>query len=117
MDHSTANLMEFTSDPIATKTIESEFSHEERESGFRKSESMMQHKEQHEESVFYKKLGAIIRQYDEVILFGPTEAKVELFNTLKDDHLFAAIKINLQQTDKLTDNQQHAFVRDYFSAN
>ena len=115
MDHSTANLMEFTRNPIATKTIESAFTHDEKESSLRKSERLMHHKEQQEESAYYKTLGAIIRQYDDVILFGPTEAKVELFNTLKDDHLFADIKIGLQQTDKLTENQQHAFVRDYFS--
>ncbi|MFD2935166.1 hypothetical protein [Spirosoma flavum] len=115
LDHSTANLMEFTRDPIETKTIESAFTHEEKEASLRKSESLMQHKEQHQESAYYKKLGALIRGYDEVVLFGPTETKTELFNTLKDDHNFAAVKIDLQQTDKLTENQQHAFVKDYFS--
>jgi len=41
--------------------------------------------------------------------------KVELLNTLRADHLFAKIKIEVKQTGKLTENQQHAFVREYFS--
>ena len=64
---------------------------------------------------FYKKLGEVIRKYEEVILFGPTNAKVELYNLLKADHLFSKVKIEVQQTDKMTENQQHAFVKHHFS--
>ncbi len=37
MDHSSANLMEFTTDPIETKTIDSPFTHQEKEDGLVKS--------------------------------------------------------------------------------
>ena len=115
MDHASANLMEFTANPIETKTIESKFTHEEKEFTLRKSENLMHNKEQHEQADYYKKLGEVIKNYDDVILFGPTEAKTELYNVLRADHLFEKIKIKTQQTDKLTENQQHAFVRNYFS--
>ena len=115
MDHSSAHLMEFTTNPIETKTIESKFTHEEKEHSLGKSEILMHNKEQHQQSEYYKKLGETIRNYEEVILFGPTDAKVELFNTLKADHHFEKIKIEIKQTDKMTENQQHAFVREYFS--
>jgi len=115
MDHTSANLMEFTADPIETKTIDSKFTHEEKEQTLGKSENLMHNKEQHEQADYYRELGEIIRNYDEVVLFGPTDAKVELYNTLKDDHLFAKIKIEVIQTDKMTENQQHAFVRKHFS--
>jgi nitrogenase subunit NifH len=115
MDHQTAHLMEFTADPIETKTIDSKFTHEEKEQTLGKSENLMHNKEQHEQADYYRELGEIIRNYDEVVLFGPTDAKVELYNTLKDDHLFAKIKIEVIQTDKMTENQQHAFVRKHFS--
>ena len=75
----------------------------------------MHNKEQHEQADYYKKLSEVIKNYDDVILFGPTEAKTELYNVLRADHLFEKIKIKTQQTDKLTENQQHAFVRNYFS--
>jgi hypothetical protein len=115
MDHSSAHLMEFTVDPIETKTIESKFTHEEKETSLDKGENLMHNKEQHERSGYYKKIGETIRNYEEVILFGPTEAKAELFNILKADHHFDKIKIEVKQTDKMTENQQHAFVREHFS--
>jgi hypothetical protein len=115
MDHSSAHLTEFKTDPTETKTIESKFTHEEKEQSITKSEILMHNKEQHQQSEYYKKLGAAILNYEEVILFGPTDAKVELFNLLKADHLFAKIKIEIKQTDKMTENQQHSFVREHFS--
>jgi DNA-binding LytR/AlgR family response regulator len=115
MDHSSAHLMEFTNDPIDTKTINSEFTHQVREQTLKKSESLMDHKEQHEEAAYYKKLGEIMQKYDDIILFGPTNAKTELFNILRADHHFETIKIEVMQTDKMTENQQHSFVREYFS--
>ena len=80
-----------------------------------KSEHMMHNKEQHQQHEYYKKIGAVIRNYSNVILFGPTNAKVELLNVLKADHNFEKIEIEVEKTDKMTENQQHAFVRDHFS--
>ena len=114
MDHASAHLMEFTVDPIHTKTIELASGHERKEHGFQ-NEIMMHNKEQHQQSDYYKKLGAVIRMYEDVILFGPTDAKVELLNFLKGDQHFSKIKIAIQDADKMTENQQHAFVKDYFS--
>lgn len=115
MDHANAHVMEFTSSPIETKTINSKFTHEAKESSLNKSENLMHNKEQHQQAEYYKQLGETIKNYGEVILFGPTDAKVELFNILKKDHLFSNVKIEIKQTDKMTENQQHAFVKDHFS--
>jgi hypothetical protein len=115
MDHSNAHLIEFTTDPMATNTVSSQFTHEEKEQSLGKSENLMHNKEQHRQSEYYKKLGEVIRNYEEVMLFGPTDAKVELFNILKSDHNLAKIKIEVKQADKMTENQEHAFVREHFS--
>jgi hypothetical protein len=115
MDHSSAHLMEFTTDPIETKTIESKFTQEVKELSLEKGENRMHNKEQHQQAEYYKKLGGIISNYKEVLLFGPTDAKVELFNGLRAGHNFEKIKIEIKQADKMTENQQHAFVKDYFS--
>ena len=74
----------------------------------------MHNKGQHQQTDYYKKVGEAIRQYDDVLLFGPTDAKVELFNLLKADHRFEKITIHLDTTDTMTDNQQRAFVKAYF---
>jgi hypothetical protein len=115
MDHSSAHLMEFTTLPIETKIISSEFTHVEKEQSLGRSENLMHNKEQHEQADYYKKLGETIKNYDEVILFGPTQAKVELLNLLRADHRFEKIKIEIKQTDKMSEKQEHAFVRDHFS--
>ncbi len=114
MDHSSAHLMEFTTD-VKTIIIESEFNHQEKEHSLSKSESLMHNKEQHKQAEFYKKLAEIIKNYDEVLLFGPTDAKLELFNIIKIDPLFTKIKIDVRQGDKMTENQKHAFIREYFA--
>lgn len=115
MDHSNAHLMEYTPDPIETKIIASKFTHEEKEHSLGLNENLMHNKEQHQQSDYYKKLGEAIINYSDVILFGPTDAKVELLNTLRADHRFEKINIEVQQADKMTENQQHAFVRDHFT--
>jgi len=115
MDHAGAHLMEFTTGAMVTKNIESKFTHQEKVDSIGKSEKMMHNKEQHEQSDYYKKLGEVIRNYDEVILFGPTDAKAELYNTIKSDSRYAKIKIEIQQSDKMTENQEQAFVKEHFS--
>jgi len=115
MDHSEANLMEFTTEPIITTTYYSKFNHLEKEDAFKKSERLMHNKEIGEMSHYYKHLSSILEPYTEILLFGQTDAKVELFNILKEDSHFVDINITVAHTDKMTENQQHAFVRDHFS--
>ena len=115
MDHSNAHLMELTSEGLVESIVTSKFTHQAKEESLHKSEQLMHNKEQHEQGEYYKKLGEIIRDYKEVLLFGPTNAKAELFNILRANHLFADIKIEMLQADKMTTNQEHVFVKDYFA--
>ncbi|MEI6817642.1 MAG: hypothetical protein WCL14_13615 [Bacteroidota bacterium] len=115
MDHSNAHLIEFKDDSGESKTIESKFKHQEKEHSIGKSEQLMHNKEQHEQSEYYNKLGEVIKRYDDVLLFGPTQAKDELFNLLRKDHQFEKINIRVEHSDKLTENQEHAFVKKYFA--
>jgi hypothetical protein len=115
MDHANAHVMEFTTNPIETTIITSGFTREAKEQSLGKSENLMHNKEQHQRSEYYKKLIETIRNFDDVILFGPTNAKVELLNVLRADHNLEKIKIEVKQTDKMTENQEHAFVREHFS--
>ncbi len=115
MDHSSAHLMDCTSDSIETAIVESTFTHQVKEQMLSKGENHMHNKEQQQQAGYYKRLAEVIKNYDSVLLFGPTDAKVELLNLLKEDHHFDKVKIEIQQTDKMTENQEHAFVREYFS--
>jgi hypothetical protein len=115
MDHSIAHLMEFTSKHFEIETIESKFTNREKNKSLTKSESLMDNKQKQQLSDYYKKIGEAIKNYKRVILFGPTDAKVELFDLLSEDERFLKIKIEIKNTDKMTENQQYEFVRAYFS--
>ena len=52
--------------------------------------------------------------FEEVILFGPTEARNELLNLLKENHLFDKIKIAVKPADKMSEIQRNSFVKEYF---
>ena len=75
----------------------------------------MHNKEQQQESEYYKVLGQAIKNYDNILLFGPTNAKNELLNILQSDPHFSKMKIAAKTADKMTENQQYAFVKEYFS--
>ncbi|WP_264521847.1 hypothetical protein [Flavobacterium sp. N1994] len=116
MDHSIAHLMEFSNNPFEVNTIESNFTHQEKMDSLLKGELHLHNKEQQKQLKYYKKLMDVVKKYNEVILFGPTNAKEELFNVIVADTRFHDIKIQVKQTDKMTPQQQHAFVRDFFAA-
>jgi hypothetical protein len=115
MDHSAAHLMELTVDPIKTITVTSAFTHDEKGETLHKGEKAMHHKEHQLQLAYYKKLGEAIKNYEVVLLFGPSNAKTELVNILNEDHHFDKIKVEVKNADKMTENQEHAFVREYFS--
>ncbi|MCW3086950.1 MAG: hypothetical protein JWQ78_336 [Sediminibacterium sp.] len=114
MDHAHANVMALTTAPMETVVVTSAgvAVEDPHESG---SEFTMNNKNQHKHSSYYKQLAAILKEYDHVILFGPTDAKTELFNLLKADQHFASTTIDVRQTDKMSENQQYAFVREHFA--
>lgn len=115
MDHSSAHFMEFTAWELDKGRVATEITQSGKEGGQGKGENLMHNKEQHQQAEYYKRLGEKIKDYDEVLLFGPTNAKAELVNTFKNDHHFDKIRIYIEQTDKLTGHQQLAFARTYFS--
>ncbi len=64
---------------------------------------------------YYKEISDEILKYDQVLLFGPTNAKSELHNFLNKDLHFKNIKIDVESADKMTDHQKNAFVKNYFN--
>jgi hypothetical protein len=113
MDHSNAYLIELANDIIVQRVV-SELANHETEFNFYKGEKLIHKKEQHLQLSYYKKIGDIIKKYQDVVIFGPTDAKNELLNQIKTDHLFEDIKIEVKNSDKMTEDQMKTFVRDYF---
>lgn len=116
MDHSIAHLLELSNNKLITNTLESTPAFPEQIQNLRMDESLMQNKEQNQLKDFFKNLCDVIIDYDEVLLFGPTDAKTELFNMLKENRQFEKIKIEVKPADKMSENQEEAFVKEYFNA-
>lgn len=114
MDHSIAYFIELSNDKIVKKTLKIAPAFLGPLDNLRLNESLINNKEENHLSDFYKKISDVIKNFDEVLLYGPTHAKTELFNQLKEDIHFDSIKIEVQPADKMTDNQQEAFVKRYF---
>ena len=117
MDNSMAKLMEYNTEEIVSTAIESKFTHEVMEESLEKSENIMHNKKRQQQSDYLKSIASEIKKYEEVLLFGPTEAKIKLAHKLKTDHKFAKTKIHIKQTDYMTENQQHAFVKHFYLHN
>lgn len=115
MDHSTANLIDINSKknkhPIASK-----FNSDTKEEALNRSESLMHNKRQQMHEAYYKKIADVILNYDNVLLFGPTNAKTELHNYLNKDLHFKDINIDIESADKMTNNEKDAFVKKHFNA-
>lgn len=116
MDHSIAHLIEFSENSFEIETIETKFTHEKKEKSLAKGESFMHNKEQQTLADYFKKIAKIILNYDKVLLFGPTSAKTELFNILREDDRFAKIKIHIKDTDKMNAHQRERFINEHFSS-
>lgn len=114
MDHSVAHLIKLTNGSIETNTIESQPEIQADQQIVYKDESHSLNKEKGQLTAYFRKLGDLILENDEVVLFGPTEAKNELLNVLKENHLFDKIKIEVESADKMTDIQMTDFVKEHF---
>jgi ADP-heptose:LPS heptosyltransferase len=117
MDHSMAHLMEFSNDPFEVATIESQFTPSEKELRLAESESVLPTKEKRLLRKYYTKLAEAVKNYQQVILFGPTDAKIEFFDALSEDDRYLKIKIEIKDTDRMTRTQQHHFINEYFMKN
>jgi hypothetical protein len=113
MDHSTAQLININSEKNSG-AITSNFTHDTKEEALNRSENIMHNKRQQMHEVYYKEIGDQILKYDQVLLFGPTNAKTELHNYLKLDVNFKDIKIDVESADKLSENKKYAFVKEHF---
>jgi len=113
MDHSIANLFDLNNDKNS-RSISSEFTFSMKEEALNRSKSIMHNKEHQMNQAFYEEIAEVILHYDHVLLFGPTDAKLEMHNYLKKDSHFRNIKIDIESADKMTNNKKDAFVIKHF---
>ena len=76
MDHSIAHLMEYSKNSFEIKTIESNFTQQQKLNSFKKGEAHMHKKELYEQSKYYKKLIDVVKKYKNTYRMGEIKNEI-----------------------------------------
>jgi len=114
LDHATARVIEYNTQEIKAITIKSDLLGLDNQDSSQHSESLLHHKENKKLKAFYKAIIAIVENYDEILLFGPTTAKTELLNLIREEHKYDHLKIENKSAEKMTPPEEHDFVVNHF---
>jgi hypothetical protein len=126
LDHSKAHFITFNGAEASINTVESGYKRLNREDGkgstdtrfradaFSNNEDNKQNKKLVEKNKYFKDIEKAMKGFDEVFMFGPTNAKVELLNLLQENKSFKGKISKVENADKLTQNQMIARVREFF---
>lgn len=80
-------------------------------------EKSKQKRLQQQESLFLKKVKDELKTAEGIVIFGPAQTKNKLKHLLQESHSTKDIPIDVITTEKMTDNQLVAFVREHFEDN
>lgn len=81
---------------------------------FVSNENKLENKYKQELASFLNEVLAIVKDAEDVVLFGPAQVKKELEKLMKKDRLASKKLIDVVDADSMTDNQTIAWVKKYF---
>ena len=81
--------------------------------GFTNNEHTSNNRSENQLNSYFSKLTQKLASFDEILLFGPANAKKQFHNYLLSQKSFQEKKIDVKNTDKLTPNQEVAFAKEY----
>ena len=115
IDHKRAVIVFAAPGGTTTKTLHSEVEAHPRFSG-EQAGGEKNYEERHGQQLdqYYDTVIDQLAEPDRVLIFGPGEAKLELKHRLGRSKAHAGRRIDIETTDKLTDPQIVAKVREYF---
>ena len=121
IDHSQASIVMLSGDEEKTEHITSDMEKHVRYSGGARSdgpgtsleEDQQDRRFENQLSRYYDRVIALIREADAIMIFGPGEAKGELRQRLAHEGLGGRI-VDVETTDKMTERQIVAKVRQHF---
>lgn len=93
--------------------VDAQFSGVSRSAGSQEAENIQDRKYLNNLEKYYDVVIGYIRDADSILIFGPGEAKGELAKSLKNKNLSQHI-VSIETSDKLTEPQIAAKVREYF---
>ena len=114
MDDTNALLMELYNHMIVSRNIVFKSKENEEYIDYNYSAPVRSASLQWHHLAYYKEISDIIRNYQQVVLFGPINTKEKFYKLLETDQHFRNIKIEFINTNKMTDFQIHEFVLNYY---
>jgi hypothetical protein len=129
LDHSKAHLIESENKDTKIETLLSGYSKQmriegEKPAGIRLGNNRSTNNEysEHHRKIemlmhYYKILTDRVKRYDETVLFGPTNAKVELFDLLLKDSKTTHVHLHREDCSRMSEHEMADFVKDYFKNN
>jgi hypothetical protein len=116
IDHKKAVVVSASADGVTTQTLESEVEAHPHYAGQQDGGGEKKYEERHSQDLdrYYDEVIRQLTDADELLIFGPGEAKVELKERLRRSKTHSERTIGIETTDRLTDPQIVAKVKEHF---
>jgi stalled ribosome rescue protein Dom34 len=116
IDHKKAVIVSVAAGEVTTRTLTSDVGAHPRYSGSQEGGGEKQYEERHTQDLdrYYDDVIGQLGKPDAVLLFGPGEAKLQLKERLGRSKVSSESIVAVEDTDKLTDLQIVAKVKEHF---
>ncbi len=116
IDHKRAVIVTASAGHVTTEIVESEVGGHPRYAGQQDSGGEKKYEERYGQRLdrYYDEVIGQITERDRLLVFGPGEAKLELKARLGRSKAHAECAVDIERTDKLTDPQIVAKVKEHF---
>ena len=117
IDHEKAVIVFASADHATAKTVESDVGSHPRYSGPQHQEGEKKYEARNREHLdrYYDDVISRLGQLEALLIFGPGEAKVQLRERLGRSQALSEGAVEIQTTDKLTDAQIVAKVKEHYA--
>lgn len=116
IDHKRAVIVSASADRVSAKTLESDVGSHPRYSGPQDAGGEKKHEARHGQHLdkYYDEIITQLGEPEALLIFGPGEAKLELKERLSRSKPLTERIVEIETTDKLTDPQIVAKVKEHF---
>ena len=116
IDHKKAVVVSISAGQVTTKTLESDVEPHPHYSGSQESGGEKKYEERHNLRLdhYYDEVISQLGQPDALLLFGPGEAKLQLKERLSRSKALLDRLVGIETTDKMTDPQIIAKVKEHY---
>ena len=118
IDHRKAVIVTISGGHVRTKTLVSDVGPHTRYAGSQEGGGEKKYEERHSQDLdrYYDEVISQLGEPDALLLFGPSEAKLQLKDRLGRSNVLSDRVVAVESADKLTDPQIVAKVREHFGS-